>query len=146
MESQITELLEINNADRENNDKLAGLSEDGPVTYLTMAADELLNAAASLHALSFQIQRFQSDNEASAARIERYLNMKVNTAASQYQGYWEERKVKALNESEHLTGVAQELSKFKQKADQHKSLTFSINKMADILAKKADLKSRKWRD
>ena len=41
MESTVSKLLDINDTDRQNNDKLAGLSEDGPVKYMTLTADEI---------------------------------------------------------------------------------------------------------
>lgn len=154
MDSKTTELLEKDKVDRSENDTLAGLSEDGPIKYLSMDADkfnlmtvdELLSAAAALNALAFQVQRFQSDNESSANRVERYLNSKINLAAHEYIGYWEERKSKALNESAHLMSVYGELSKVKQRAEQHKFLAKSINDLASTLIKKADLKSRRWKD
>lgn len=154
MDSKTTELLEIDKNDRSNNDELAGLSDDGPIKYLSMDADkfnimtvdELLSAAAALNALAFQVQRFQSDNDASANRVERYLNSRINLAAQAYTGYWEERKSIALNESAHLMTVYGELSKIKQRAEQHKFLAKSINDLASTLIKKADLKSRRWKD
>lgn len=154
MENTTSQLLESDKKDRLNNDILVGLSEDGPLKYLSMDADEfnmmtvdeLLSASAALNALAFQIQRFQSDNESSANRIDRYLTAKVNLAAQEYTGYWEERKAMAFKESAHLMSVHGELSKIKQKAEQHKFLANSINNLATTLIKKADLKSRRWKD
>lgn len=150
MEKSVTEVL---NEDRKNNDSLVGLlDESGPIKYLNMTADdfnemaaeELLNAAAALNALSFQIQRFQSDNEAAANRLERYIEKKASLTASSYQGYsWDERKYKAINGSEELVKLDAEFSRLKQKSQQHKYLATSINSLAETLKKKADLKIKR---
>jgi hypothetical protein len=153
MEEQTLKILEINDNSRKENDKTVGLvDEDGPIKYLNMeaddfnimTADELFSVASSLNCLSFKIQRFQSDNEAAANRLERYINKSVAFEIDNYQGYsYEERKQKAIINSKVLNELDKTCLEFKQKAEQHKYLSKSINDLATTIIKKAELK--KWR-
>lgn len=156
MDEKITGLLAVDAEDRKKNDDEVGLNEEeGAIKYLNMSADdfnmmtvdELLSAASALNCLSFQIQRFQSDHQASANRLERYLDKCVGLVASKYDGYsYQERKWKAIMDSKHLIELESQLSRIKQKAEQHIFLAKSINDLANTLNKKADIKNRRYRD
>lgn len=155
MDDKITELLEKDKRDRESNDREVGLlEEEGAIKYLNMSADdfnmmtidELLSAASALNCLSFQVQRFQSDNQSSANRLERYLDKCVGLVASKYEGFaYQERKWKAIMDSKHLMELEHQLSKIKQRSEQHHFLAKSINDLATTLNKKADIKNRRYR-